>query len=207
MTLTEYDWPTIRDDANRRLGDTPPADIETRILDVFRTHPQHVVAAIDRAALSAAAGMIRYPWSLVAKIAENAAAPAERVRAVDGTDRGRRVANAVAWIVNAGCHYDRWDEVHDALFVEGFGDKGQTLRPWATEQPLLEEMRNEWERRRPAAVASEHAAEARAAKYLADQWRIRQQAADRRAALDAAQAAAHADPDPEPTPRPKAAAT
>ena len=170
--MTSYDWPTIRETAVQRLGDTPPAEVEQRILDVFKHSPQLVAAAIDRTAKQAAGGNVRYPWSLVARMSEQATSPVAQLRVVDGTDRERAVAVAVRWLTNAGCHFDSWAEVEDALFVAGFGDKGLSLRPWAHDDGLRAEMRTAWERVRPAGERVEAEALERARTYIADRARM-----------------------------------
>lgn len=150
--MTTYVWTDLRNHAIDSFnGETPGAELEQRILTVFTHHPQIVAAGIDYIAAQHAGGTIRSPWAVLAVHVEKATTPSD-VTATDSRDRDKAIRNAEQWIRATGLHIDRQTELLDALYdIGGFGDKGQTLAPWAADENLRQRMVALWQEARPAA--------------------------------------------------------
>lgn len=199
MTET-YNWGNLRQQAIHAYADTPGAELENRILTIFRQHPQLVAALIPAVAARVHAGKVRSGWAVLATECERAAT-ANQEQATGTGDRSRALQRANQWMHAAGMHYDRWTEAHDELF----GHQGR-LRHWPH---LANDMRTLWLELRPAGAQTETEADERAEKWKRDQTRIHEIAAARRHALDQKQAAhqhqtqlalALQTPDPLPSP-------
>ena len=170
--MSEYHWATIRADAIEAFdGETPGAEAESTIIEIFTNHPALVVAEIPRVAADKRDGRIRSGWAILKKRLTEAANPQANVVARDTRDRDKAIANADQWMRAAGMHYDRWDEVHDELF----GDRGM-LQPWKANERVVDRMRKAWNTVRPTGEAIELEAETRAAKWVADVKNAREQA-------------------------------
>jgi hypothetical protein len=164
--MSEYAWADLRARAVERFHDTPRAETEQRILDVFRDHPAFVAEAIEHVAARFAAGQIRSPWPVLAVHVEGATRPLENVTASDTADRQRRTEKAEQWLRAAGKHFDSEDEVLDELFDASGGDRhGPLLKPWRDEEMFRKRMVVLWRELRPEGVLIEQQAEERGRRW------------------------------------------
>jgi hypothetical protein len=152
--VTDYDWIQIRTLAITRFGETPGRELEAEIIQAFERAPGHVAAILDTIAAEHNAGAsFRSPWAIARARAR--LQPEPRIIA-DTTERDRRIAQAEAWIRNAGLYLDRRTE----LTRELFGPQGK-LRDWFT-LDLASRMTAYWRHNRPRGEQAEEAAEQRA---------------------------------------------
>ena len=175
----EYVWSDLRDPLIEHVGTAPPAHIEERILVVFSGHPALVAAAIEHVQRRYDSGMIRSPWPVLAKHAEEAVAGlnATDVRASAQPDRDQQVRRARHWIIQAGYQYDRLDHVEDELF----GERG--IVPGCTDDVLRAELIELWRAERPRGEQVEREAIERAERWKAANARMKE--ADRQRARSA----------------------
>jgi hypothetical protein len=156
----KHDWIVVRERAVGSFGgELPHAEAEAAVVEAFKRTPQAVIDAIEQIAASKRQGMVRSGWAVlrvhVAKMAQTSIAS---VIVSDADERARRVANAHAWLRNAGIHFDRESEIEDALF----GERG-ALRAWADDRELVASMLALWRELRPEGERLEAEAERQAA--------------------------------------------
>ena len=117
MTEETYDWLELRERATSAFGAGVSADLEERVLDVFRRHPAIVSTSVEHVAQRFRQGLIRSPWVIFAKHVEEATRAVENVVVSDGSEKARAVKRAEQWMRTAGVYFDRVEEVDDELFV------------------------------------------------------------------------------------------
>lgn len=133
-------WSEVRSQSIERFrGQTPRAQDEEIILEVFERAPVIVLQAIDEIAVAD----VKWCWSaLAARLMRGSGG---RDVSVDvGPSREKLIASAEQFIRNAGLHFDREEELVDELF----GDRGR-LRMWAGDSVLVERMSALWRQHRP----------------------------------------------------------
>lgn len=229
MSVT-YQWPDLRTHAiNQFGGQTPGAQLEQDIIDVFEQHPQVVAQAIDRIATRYHTGTIQSPWAVLrADLQRRTTSP--NVQATDTTDRDHAVLRAEQWIRSSGCHFDRPSEIEHELFgdsrihptVDKTGEMLTSstdglLTPWAHDLALRQRILDLWRTERPRGEQADTAMEARASKYRDDQQAAREAKRAAITELDHAQThyptlpppspPDHDDRSPEPEPEPDVFAT
>lgn len=156
--MTSYDWQDIRERAERAFnGELPNPILENEIIAIFERHPEAVIKLIPDVAKDLNAGTIRKGWAILRARLSNTE-PSRNVT-VQGAGREDAEKRARSWIHNAGVHYDRSEEVTDALF----GDFG-VIRDHHTPE-LQAELLLLWHKRRPAGTAVETAELERADKW------------------------------------------
>jgi hypothetical protein len=190
--VSEYLWTDVRLRAIELFHNGPSAAFEQRVLDVFREHPALVVEAIEHVGRRFASGQVRSPWVILAKHVEEAMRPLEDVHVSDQRDQVKAISRAEQWMRAAGKHFDREDEILDALF----GDFGR-LKTWRDDEPLRQQMVKLWHEVRPEGELIEAQAIERAEHWKATtglRWKL-----DRDPKFRAAYLTEHPDEDPEPT--------
>jgi hypothetical protein len=163
--MTTYTWQSLRDTYTTEWIDSPNAQLEQRILDVFERHPQLVVEAAEQVDQRFKRGVVRAPWVILAKHAEEGAVVAERATVpIKGErDKAKAVERAEQWIRAAGVLFDREAEIEAELFE-------RMLRPYANDSELRERLLQLWHDERPRGElaeqeASEHATRVREARH------------------------------------------
>lgn len=149
----EYVWSAMRDAMIERTGQTPSAEVESRVLAVFQYHPKLVEASIAHVTERYERGIIRSPWPVLAKHAEEARDALGRgdgVTVSNARDRVKARERGARWIKSTGVHYDRDPEVEDELF----GPVGM-LRDYADDAELRDELLALWASERPRGVRCE----------------------------------------------------
>jgi hypothetical protein len=186
--MTTYVWLEQRERAVRLFnGDTPGADLEHTIVNHFTEHPARVATMIDAIGRRVATGSIRSGWAILARELDT---KPETATATDTSDRIRAIQQARAWISNAGGYIDRQTDLEQALFEDGYSDRGQSLRPWADDQALRAAMVAHWLEQRPRFQAAELESERRQLEHAQLLARLRAASA---AALTPEQADEHAE--------------
>ena len=166
-------WPDVREQAVRRFrGDLPRAETEAQIIEAFEARPRSVVNAIDQVASDIDRGSdIRSPWAVLRSKVWGAAGVGKPVTATDEGERERAVMFARRWIITAGLHSDRVDEVLDEVFERGVSDcrfgKSVDLRPFRYDQELRDDLAALWREHRPAGQQLERDELERAAAWKA----------------------------------------
>lgn len=141
--MTSYAWSDLREQVIEACGNTPSAEQEQRIIDVFRQHPAAVMQGIEHVLDGHRRGIVRSPWAVLVTHVEKLATAIERtsVAVTDERERDRKVSQARQWMRSAGMHFDREAEIEDELF----GERGM-LRHWPE---LRGEMLTLWREVRP----------------------------------------------------------
>lgn len=184
--MTEYEWHVLRDHAIEQFdGDTPRAELEQKILDVFERNPAMVAKAVDRIASKFKAGQVRSPWAVLAIDVTQTGSPVRLVTAVDTTSREKRIARAEQWVKAAGVHFDRESEVVAHLF----GDRG-LLEDWHEDEQLVARMIGLWVEARPTGERLEEEAVEAAEEWKRYKARVVELAKEHLADPDAKQPAA-----------------
>jgi hypothetical protein len=157
--MTKYDWPAVREKAIELFGGVfPQGELEQDVIDAFQAHPAAVVAAIKRISERYSEGKVRAPWPVLRVEAQRMMIAPAAVVGADGTELADAIETAEAWISNAGCHFDREDEVATELFERG------PLRYFAEDEQLQARMLELWREQRPRGELVEQEAEERAAR-------------------------------------------
>lgn len=147
------------------------AEEEQAVLRAWQESPAAIMALAEKAGHAYAAGTIRYPWAWLAKAAAEAGkkrpSPSSSANPVLELDQAE--VRAGQWMRVTGLHYDRWSEVEDELF----GERG-VLRPWHSDEKLIEQWRVEWEQARPLGEEVDREEQLRAVRWMASpparQW-------------------------------------
>jgi hypothetical protein len=210
-----YVWTELRDSAIRAFaGQTPRADDEKRIVDVFVRQPQLVQRAVDGIAAALAAGRIKWAWSaLRSRVEADMTAAVEAV--ADGKiDRAGAIVHAERYLRRVGFHFVTAEQVLDELFGERSGPRGGPgpLYAFAGDADIEQRMLDLWRELEPVRLEVEAAAVERARAWRAGRDRLdeldreaaaaardREREAAREAAraeLETAQAAAARRPNP-----------
>jgi len=164
--MTELVWSAIRADTIDRFhGQTPRAEDEAPIIDLFEAHPQLVLNAIDETATALDEGKITWAWSILRTRLERGQQAVREATANTGSSKAKAVERAKQWIENAGLHFDREDHVGAELFGDEYA-RGP-LTSFDTPE-LRAELAAYWQSQRPRGVQAEHDHEAWNAKAKAD---------------------------------------
>lgn len=159
--MTTISWPELRAlTITTFAGQTPRAEDEQTIIDVFATQPSLILAAITEVTQSFAEGKVRYPWAILAKRIETSSRPLSLISVETSPDKDKRIAAAERWIHNAGVHYDLERDVEEELFPTlggGFDDRG-ALSAWADDHALRARLIERWRNERPRGERAEAAA-------------------------------------------------
>jgi hypothetical protein len=140
----EYSWNQMRDNFSNAVDDSPSAEMEERVLIVFRSSPALVEASMNKVIAAQQAGRVRSPWPFLATAVEQRATGAGAdVIVSDADERQKALRQAKMWLRNAGVHYDRWAEVDEELFERGM------MRPWADDETLRANIQLRWQELRP----------------------------------------------------------
>lgn len=143
--MTTHTWADTRARATELFnGETPRAQLEQDIVNVFSNQPALVIAAVEQVGARYANGSVRSGWAVLRAHIVSAAAPTSSVTATDTSEREKRIAQAEQWLRACGPHYDRESEAEDELF----GDRG-LLKPWADDEALKARMLSAWREQRP----------------------------------------------------------
>jgi len=164
--MTELVWSAIRADTIDRFhGQTPRPEDETTIIDIFESHPELVLRAIDETAKALDDGKITWAWSVVRSRLERGQQAIREATADPVANKAKAVERAKAWIRNAGLHYDRADHVEAELFGDDYA-KGR-LTAYAS-AALRQELIDYWQEQRPRGEQAEQDHEAWNTKAKAD---------------------------------------
>jgi len=164
--MTPLVWSAIRADTIDRFhGQTPRPEDETIIIDIFESHPELVMRAIDETATALDNGKITWAWSVVRSRLERGQQAIREATADPIANKTKAVERAKTWIRNAGLHYDRQDHVLADLFGDDYA-KGP-LTSFDTPE-LRAELAAYWHQHRPRGVQAEQDHEAWNAKAKAD---------------------------------------
>lgn len=154
--MTEYAWTALRDEVIAACGDAPSAELEQRLLIVFRESPALVAAGIQHVLNGYRAGRVRSVWPLLVRHVEESAARGREVVVSDTRERERELARASAWMRAVGLYFDRWAEVYDELF----GERGR-VHEWAGDPEFVRELEELYGELRPLGLQTELEAEMR----------------------------------------------
>ena len=151
--MTEHSWTEVYEYACKAFGQAPRTEDEQTVLDAFQRNPLLVIREIDQIANAVNTGKIKWAWSAFAKRVDYQ--PSSDIIVSETATRDLRIKQAKTWITNAGIYIDRPEEVEEALFETSFGDRGQTLRPWANDEQLRSTMLTLWAEQRPRGEKAE----------------------------------------------------
>jgi len=141
-------WQEVYDDACARFGgQTPGAELEARVIAVFRERPAAVRAAVVKLGDRFASGKVRSPWALMPAELEQGAGR-EQVVASEQGDRERLVRLAERRIANLGHQLPS-----EAELVEEIFGKRALLEPWANDLDLRARMLELWKRQARTPIA------------------------------------------------------
>ncbi len=163
MTENELSWASTRTKYSVLFGAEPAFVDANDIGALFRKHPAAVIAELDRAAKSHAAGKLHSPWRAVHKTLDRISGDHEHV----DVNSDLRVRQAESWIRNAGI-YCTETEVVDELFSDRGGGKGYSgglLR--GLQDQLGERMLTLWRQEQPRGAAADAEFRARAKRNAA----------------------------------------
>lgn len=169
MTDT-FHWSATYERACELFGSRPNAEQEQTALDEFRERPRFVSDQIEQLGSQVKNGRVRSGWAVLRKIL-SAAEPAD-IAVTDSAERQKRVEGAKRWIRNAGLYLDQIEAVDAALFEDGYGDYGQSLRDYAHDAALHSELLSLWLELRPVGEKIEVEAERRMVEIAAKRVEI-----------------------------------
>jgi len=145
-----YEWAQVREDAVERFnGELPHAETEAEIIEVFEQHPSVVLRGVQEVAEAVANGRARSGWAVLRARVKGANDPLREATAY-GNERELAVQQAERWIVNAGLHVDRPEEIESEFFGEG-----GSLERWAGDVTLKKRLIALWCERRPVGIQVE----------------------------------------------------
>ena len=169
--MTELAWSATRADTiDRFQGQTPRPEDEAAIIDIFETHPQLVLRAIDETAAALDNGKITWAWAVLASRLTRGTTALREATANTSHDRQRQIQNAKTWIDNAGIHYDQEEATQGELFGDDYS-RGR-LDTYRHDQKLQAELLDYWKTQRPRGEQAEQDFEAWNAKCKADHQTI-----------------------------------
>lgn len=152
--MTDYAW---RDERARAIelfgGETPRAQLEHDILEVFLEQPALVHHAIDQVGTQHAAGKVRSGWAVLRTHVTQAAAAKQDAIVTDTGERERKVARAEHWIRSVGIGYETEPHIEAELFGDDYGTG--MLEQWATDDLLRRRLLDLWRSERPRQEAAE----------------------------------------------------
>lgn len=116
--MSEHLWSDVRHQAIQAFhGETPGAELEQRVIDVFRRRPQLVIDSIAYVADQRKLGRVKKScWGVLAAHIEHAETASDDVVATDESERAAAIAKAEHWIDRAGLHLPTEHELLDELF-------------------------------------------------------------------------------------------
>lgn len=116
--MSNHVWSDTRHKAIQAFhGETPGAELEQRVIDVFRRRPQLVIDAIAYVADQRKLGRVKKScWGVLAAHIEHAEHTDRDVVATDESERAAAIAKAEHWIDRAGLHLPTEHELLDELF-------------------------------------------------------------------------------------------
>lgn len=124
------------------FGQQPWPDQEQAVVDAFREDPRGVITAVRDVAAGVKQGRLRNGWAVLAK----QLASRQQVTVTDDV-ADRRIACAEAWVLNAGVHLDRIDELDDELTRmvpwASVAQRESLLALWLEHRPRAEQQERE----------------------------------------------------------------
>ena len=156
-------WGEMRAEISAQFAGHVPYDeaSERLCMEAWQRNPARVASEVQRLAGAQASGQVRFPWSVLAKMAPSIGAEVDRGAVADPTAaRSKAVRCFDSWLRNAGIHYDRWVEVADEIF----GERGM-LRHWRDDDALIGYVKHSWEEHKHIGAEVEREALERAASY------------------------------------------
>jgi len=159
---TTYDWSAERDRAITGFsGEIPGERVEADILEVFRTRPDIVAAAITKVAAAFHSGRIRSGWAVLRADVQKAHRE-DDVVVTDSRTTAKLVARAEQWVRAAGLHYPTVEECLMHLF-----GVGGILAEHRDDRQLQDRIELLWLEVRPEGEKIEREADERGVAYAA----------------------------------------
>lgn len=161
--MTDRVWSVERDRISALFGQSPRAEDEGAVCEVFRFAPVRVLAVAAELEAGVASGSIRSGWAVLRKrLGESR----PDVTVSDAPDLARRTLAAERWVRNAGIYFEREAQVVGELFEPGgllapfahaVFEKDSDVYAVTGDAGLVDRMLGLWREQRPRGVKAENA--------------------------------------------------